>query len=370
MNILFTKFPLESHFGGGEKHTIQLAEGLVHQGHTCIFLGSDPILLKVWQEHDWSHYPASVGPEPTSVRGVLLFTFRSPLTFLQFGYWLLKLKQKYAITAIYAQSLTEKLLLTPWAWLFDMRMFWMEHLQIERWLIKNPYRIFYVLWSNVVTIVTVSNGVSAQLAQLGVKKKNIKVIYNGIDVNEFLPQSRPSHEHIVLGTVARLSIEKDVASVIRAVALLKEKDIRVIYRIAGTGDQLESLQQLAEELGVFSEVEFLGFTKEVKQFLQSIDLFVLASFRRESFGIAAAEAMAMERPAIVTDTVGLNEVVSDKETGLIVEAHNPQAIADAIKYFVDHPDEITSMGKAARKRVIDNFNLELMIKQFSELFAH
>ncbi len=53
MIILFTKFPLESHFGGGEKHTIQLAQELTNHGHLVLLLSSDTVLLKQWKKAGW-----------------------------------------------------------------------------------------------------------------------------------------------------------------------------------------------------------------------------------------------------------------------------------------------------------------------------
>lgn len=367
MKILFTKFPLESHFGGGEKHTIQLASLLINAGHQVNLLSSDPILLQEWQRAQWPHQKISVGPEPTSPKSLLLFSVRLPVTLWQFAGWARKIKQNKT-DLVYAQSLTEKLLLTPWLLLANIPVIWMEHLQIENWLRRNPYLSLYRWLSRRVTVVTVSQGVAAQLAEIGVPQHHIKVIYNGIDVREFMPSSHPANNPIVLGTAARIAIEKDIATVLTALAAVKKNGHQFRYKIAGTGDQLESLKAQAKQLGLEKEVEFLGFQQDIKQFLQAIDIFILTSFRRESFGIAVAEAMATGKPAIVSDIAGLQEVVDNGNTGIVVPPQDSQALAMAITELLTDDKKRQAMGKASRQRIVENFSQERMITEFVTLF--
>lgn len=371
MKIVFTKFPLESHFGGGEKHTMQLARELQAIGHKVYLLSSDPILIPAWQKEGWPYRKINVGIEPTSPKGLLSFTLRLPITILQFRYWATRLKQR-GVSVVYAQSLTEKLLFTPWLIRAGIAVFWMEHLQIENWLKLNPYRWLYRRLSKEVTIITVSQGVAQQLIDFGIDKQRVKVIYNGIDTTTFSPETTPVRDKspIVFGTAARIAIEKDISTVLQALALLKKQGLSFKYRIAGTGDQLNYLKVLTKQLKLESEVEFVGFIEDVKAFLVSLDVFVLTSFRRESFGIAVAEAMAMGKPAIVTDITGLREVVKEGETGLIIPVKNIKRLAEAMTTMIQDTDKRLAMGKASRQRVVEYFGQDKMVQAFIDLFTH
>ncbi len=370
MTILFTKFPLESHFGGGEKHTLQLAAELQKAGHRALLFSSDPILLERWEKAGWGYYRIPVGLEPTSAKGLLIFTLRLPFTFLQFGYWTWVLKKKEKIDAVYAQSLPEKMLMTPWLLLARIPTYWMEHLQIENWLRLNPYRSLYHFFSRYVQVITVSYGVAQQLTEIGIPQENIRVVYNGIDTEYFAPKKKKEEDVITLGTAARIAAEKNIASVIEALALVKKKHPNFRYLIAGSGDQLESLKKLTEQLGLAKEVTFTGFNESIRDFLEQLDIFVLTSYRRESFGIAVAEAMAMAKPAIVSDIPGLQEVVKHNVSGLIVPPNDVQALAEAISTLIEDKALREKMGKASRERIIRHFSQERMIESFIKLFTY
>jgi L-malate glycosyltransferase len=99
-----------------------------------------------------------------------------------------------------------------------------------------------------------------------------------------------------------------------------------------------------------------------------LDIFVLTSYRRESFGIAVAEAMSMGIPAIVTDIPGLREVVQDEVTGLIVPPKDSDKLAKAILRLITDQKLRDKMGIASRKRIQDHFSQERMIASFIKLF--
>ena len=207
-NILFLKFPYGSAFGGGEAHTVDLAKGLRARGWGVHLASSDKVLLEAFRKRDLPAKRAWGGVEPVSLSGVIWFTLLSPLVFLRLTWLLLINRIKNKTRVIYCLSLTEKLLLTWPARLMGYKIVWIEHLRIERWLKKNPYRCCYKFYSKWVTIVAVSNAVRAQLIDLGVREPNVITIYNGVDLNKFKPAPDPKNDRIVIGTNARLCTEK------------------------------------------------------------------------------------------------------------------------------------------------------------------
>ena len=368
-NILILKFPYGTAFGGGEAHTVALAGGLKEKGFEVFLASSDDILRKEFSTRDIPAKRAWGGVEPVSVAGVAWFTLLSPLVFIRLTWLLLVKRIRNKTKVLYCLSLTEKLLLAWPARLMGYKVFWIEHLRIERWLKRNPYRWFYKFYSKWVTIIAVSNAVRAQLIELGVRQKNTVVIYNGVDLDNFKPQDDPGNNEIVIGTTARLCTEKGLDFLIKGFKIVIDKGIDARLAIVGKGPELTNLREIVEKLGLSDKVEFKGFIDNIPGFLAGIDIFALTPVRRESFGIAVAEAEAMGKPAVVTDLSGLREVVKNGETGFVVEKQNPKAIAGKLILLATDQGIRTRMGEAARRRVEDNFGLDRMIDEFENLFV-
>jgi glycosyltransferase involved in cell wall biosynthesis len=369
MNILILKFPYGSAFGGGELHTLQLCEGLKKRGHNFYLASSCRVLLNEFKKRNWPAQKIWGGKEPVSISGVILFTLLSPYLFWRLFFLLLKYKAKFKTNKLYCLSLTEKLLAVLPAKLLGYSIFWIEHLRIERWLTQNPYKFLYVLLSRLAITITVSQAVKKQLVDLGLKENKVKVIYNGINTKKFkkLPVTRYTL-YTTIGTACRLCVEKGVDYLIRAFAKVVKQNPNVELLIAGEGPEKENLKKLTSNLNIKDKVKFLGFVKIMPDFLNQLDIFVLTPTRRESFGIAAAEASACEKPVVATDISGLSEVVKDGETGFIVESKNIEAIANTLVKLAKNKDLRTKMGRKGRERVEKYFTIDKMIDNFEKVF--
>jgi glycosyltransferase involved in cell wall biosynthesis len=102
------------------------------------------------------------------------------------------------------------------------------------------------------------------------------------------------------------------------------------------------------------------------------DIVVLPSWR-EGLSRALIEAAAMERPIITTDVPGCRDVVDHGRSGLLVPIHNPRSIALAIRLLLDNPDLARRFGKAARQKVVAEFQVSLVnqstLAQYERLLA-
>ncbi|NQV13450.1 MAG: glycosyltransferase family 4 protein [Parcubacteria group bacterium] len=372
MNILILKFPHNSALGGGELHTLQLFSALQQRDHKFYLASSCSVLLPEFIKRKWPVQKVWLGREPVSISGLIIFTLLSPYLCWRLFFLLLKYKTKYKTDKLYCLSLTEKLLATVPAKLLGYSVYWMEHLRIERWLRQNPYRFLYVWLSNLTTTITVSQAVKRQLVDLGLKDKNVTVIYNGIDTGKFKPDPLPSTRYSQLptiGTVCRLCPEKGVDYLIKAFQQVVKQNPEVELQIAGEGPEKENLQKLASELGLKDKVKFLGFVKNTPKFLNQIDIFALTPTRREAFGIAAAEASACGKPVVTTNISGLTEVVENNKTGLVVENKNIEQISSALVKLVGDENLRQEMGASGQRRVEKYFTVEKMVGKFEEVFV-
>lgn len=169
-------------------------------------------------------------------------------------------------------------------------------------------------------------------------------------------------EDLRLFTCARLHFVKGHVDVFHAVKQLLEQGINVQLEIAGEDDAggdgyRRELEQQISELGLVGHVRLLGAVSEevVKQKLCSAHIFVLASWA-EPLGVAYMEAMSCECPVVGTDAGGVPELITNGKDGILVPPQTPEALAEAFRALIDHPDRATAIGQAGRATVMGRFD--------------
>jgi len=209
--------------------------------------------------------------------------------------------------------------------------------------------------------------VSFDSSRLAVREgiRRVCVIWNGIDTSRFVTSQSLPLGPIV--TVCRLSREKDVATLLRAVALIAPQAPALRLEVAGDGVCLDELRQLARELHLEERVHFLGQVREVPQLLARSGVFVLPS-RTEGLSLTILEAMASGLPVLATRVGGNPEVVEDGVTGLLVPPGDPEALAAALLRLWNDPDLRQQMGQAGRQRVEQHFDVRRMTAEYECLY--
>jgi len=211
---------------------------------------------------------------------------------------------------------------------------------------------------------------------------DVVVIYNGTDLTAFRPSPKREALRAALGLqpdqvaitiVGRLTPWKGHRELLRAFAQVAREEPRarllVVGEVAFWEDTYEAeLRSLAEELGVASLVQWLGFRSDVPDILAATDIFALPSID-EPFGRAVVEAMAVELPAIGTRSGGVPEIVVEGETGLLVPPGDHQALAGALVRLARDADLRRSMGRAGRMRATDLFDVNRTAQRVQEVYA-
>ena len=205
------------------------------------------------------------------------------------------------------------------------------------------------------------------------ERKPVTVVPYGVDVARFQPPARNGARpgDVVVGAVARLSIEKGLDVLLEAVALLTKEGLPLRVVLAGDGPQRARLEALAERLGLSARVEFRGAVahEDVPSVLAGLDIFAMPS-RAEGFGVAALEAQAMELPVAGSRVHGIPDVVDDGRTGLLVPPGDVEALARAIERFARDAGLRAEMGRAGRAFVTERYRWEDNVAQMERLYAH
>ncbi|MGH7173681.1 MAG: glycosyltransferase [Gemmataceae bacterium] len=213
--------------------------------------------------------------------------------------------------------------------------------------------------------VCVSEDIARLAIQHGVRADRVRSIRNGIDVRRFAYRGPQPNGPSVL--VARLSPEKDIDTLLRAVALVVRHDAAFRLEIAGDGPCMPSLRQTSSALGLDERVRFLGSVRDVPALLARAGLFVLSSLT-EGISLTLLEAMASGLPIVATRVGGNPEVVADGETGILVPPQNPPALAEALLRLRRQPDARVCLGAAGRRRVETQFDIRRMVAEYETLY--
>jgi glycosyltransferase involved in cell wall biosynthesis len=184
--------------------------------------------------------------------------------------------------------------------------------------------------------IAISNSTREKLIEHGVKPERIDVVHCGFDpvvAQEARAASDAGHaSEPTIVTASRLVPYKRVDLVVRALAKLAPDHPGVRVRIVGQGPERERLEQLAEELGVSSRVEFVGYVPvhdDVLKIIANASVFVSAS-EIEGFGISVVEAAAVGVPFVISDIPVFREVTKDGTGGLLFRPGDADDLADKI----------------------------------------
>jgi glycosyltransferase involved in cell wall biosynthesis len=156
----------------------------------------------------------------------------------------------------------------------------------------------------------------------------VQLVYYGFAKVRFNSSRELDHSRVLkIGTISRLEKQKDLETLMRAVASLSP-DTPICLKILGDGSQRDNLESLSKELSINEFTHFLGKTDQVNDFLFSIDVFVLTS-KYEGFGAVLVEAMQAGVPIIATRASSIPEVLGDHYPGLC-EVGNYKEVANLI----------------------------------------
>jgi len=210
------------------------------------------------------------------------------------------------------------------------------------------------------TVLVVSQALGDAVAALGVDRKRIRVVPNGIDGERFAPGEReaarqtlglPRDGKLVV-CVSRLSREKGVDLLMEAAARPGLENVR--FAVVGDGAQRDALERRCNELGIQDRFQFAGLRphEEVPVWMAAADLAVLSS-RTEGHPNAVLEALACARPVVATRVGGVPDIMTEDGLGMIVEPENPAALADGMVQALRRTWDPARLTRAAHARSWD-----------------
>lgn len=229
-------------------------------------------------------------------------------------------------------------------------------------------------------VVAVSHHTAQSVERVqGIDPRKINVLHPALDPDYLLTESEPPQLPVPSGscfllTVARLLVNepgKGVDTVIRALPRLLQKFPKLYYLVVGDGDARPSLELLAKECGVAEHVVFTGrqATGSLRGYYEAADVFVMPS-RQEGFGIAFLEAMSACKPSVAARCGGAPEVVSDGETGFLVDYGDVSALEARLTDLLADEGLRHRMGAVGYRQAIRQYGFHQFRERLQAILAN
>ncbi|MBA4151184.1 MAG: glycosyltransferase family 1 protein [Acinetobacter sp.] len=202
------------------------------------------------------------------------------------------------------------------------------------------------------------------------RNKTYVVPGSGVPLAYFEYRSLPETELTFL-MVARLLKEKGVFVFVEAACQVKKQFPNVRFQLLGGLDPSPDgvNQTVVDDWVTQGCIEYLGETKDVRPYFTQSHVFVLPSFYREGLPRTILEAMATGRAVLTTDNVGCREPIVEGENGWLVPVRDSKALAAKMIWFIEHPDQIESMGLASRKMAEEKFDVHKVNGRMVEIMG-
>jgi glycosyltransferase involved in cell wall biosynthesis len=232
-------------------------------------------------------------------------------------------------------------------------------------------------------VVANSNAVQSVLIAQGIAAEKVTVIYNGLDFRRLASgmlsrsealaalglksdETRPSR---FISIVANMRHEvKNYPMFLRAARRVTEAVPEAVFLLAGEGELKDSLQQLANELGIEDSTCFLGRCENIGALLEVSEVCVLSS-KAEGFSNSILEYMAAARPVVATNVGGAPELIAESETGYLVASGDDETMAARLVSLLHDPQKAKAMGEAGKRLVEQKFSCEARRASTEELYS-
>jgi glycosyltransferase involved in cell wall biosynthesis len=228
-------------------------------------------------------------------------------------------------------------------------------------------------YANADRVVAISECIAGVMRAYGVAEDRLAVIHSTQDPARLAVDPLPRNELGVspdaklLLCPAALVGHKDHATLLAAMACVRESVPEACLLLAGEGPLRPQLEEQAGRLRLGDSVRFLGQRDDVPRLLQTADLFVLSS-AMEGMGSAVIEALMCGLPVVATEAGGIPENIRHEETGLLAPVGNPGALGDAIVRLLRDPALASRLAGAGKRFALAERSADTMVERYVRLY--
>ncbi len=206
-------------------------------------------------------------------------------------------------------------------------------------------------------------------------EKKTVLVYLGLDLDKFLAKDSDkikssfqiNSQEKVVGYVGRLDPIKGPQFFVEAARLCLLRDSSLRFILAGEGSLRQELEEKVVSWNLGGKIIFAGWQEDIAATMAILDILVLPSLN-EAVGIVLIEAQSLGIPVVASNVGGIPEIIKDKQTGILVEPADPQALSAVVMELINDPPRMKLMSEAAKNWVRNRFRLENMVENISVIY--
>jgi glycosyltransferase involved in cell wall biosynthesis len=227
-------------------------------------------------------------------------------------------------------------------------------------------------FSSAQAVTAISSDIKKRVLKLGAPHDRIHIIPNGVIVDDFKPFSifykKKSYDNSYVLYLGGLKKIKGIDILLRAFAIIKKDCPDLKLKIAGAGKEMDNLKELSNELGISTNVDFLGMVRgdEKIRLLQNA-LFLVLSSRSEGLPVVILEAFASGIPVIASRVGGIPDIVNDGVNGFLVSPEDIKELAEKMAVLLDKASLRGQFGSNALVTA-SSYNWQQIAEQYISLY--
>jgi len=197
---------------------------------------------------------------------------------------------------------------------------------------------------------------------------NLEVVPNFIDESNIC--YKPVTDTKILLYIGRLSKEKGIEYLIKAMPRIQEEIPLAKLVIIGTGPEEKNLEKLVSHIEADRGITFTGWVNNSNliKHIQNAEVVIVPSYWAENFPIVTLEAMANGRPIVISNIFGLSERIENDDVGLLFEAGNSKDLANKIIYLLSNFELVKTMSKKARAKIDEKYSAEIHYADIMKIY--
>ncbi len=228
-------------------------------------------------------------------------------------------------------------------------------------------------------IITTGQSIRDLLVRAGVNAAAVISIPSGVDMSVYVAAATDREKFrkeiganagtVLVGNVAVLRSWKGHDDFLDAAKKIHAACPQTLFVLAGDGPQRARLEERVRQEGMAAFVRFLGTRQDIPHVLAGLDIFLFCSYANEGVPQAVGQALAMGKPVVSTRLGGVEELVVDGKTGLLVAPRDVEAMSAKVLSLISDTQRAKTLGEAGKAHVRENFSLEIMENAMVNLYG-
>ena len=298
----------------------------------------------------------------------------------KFIFLLISFKFKRQVNLIVCFNFSEKIIITPLARLFGLKVVWLEGTELNYRRSNKLLLALYKLNCRLAEIVVFSGYGKLKLKNIGCAENKISLITPGIKLavyqenifNKLASAGRENfhRKYFTVGAVTALNHQQKIETIFQAVKASLPVISNIQLIIIGEGQERKNLLWLAKKMQIDNLIWLVGEPAQLKKWLDSFDIFLVSgeNLSLDDYG-NILEAMAAGLPVLAPRNIGLEDLIIENKTGSLIEANNSEMLARQIIKLHQDKRLRLYLGKNGRDRASQLFTLDKMAEKLARVFS-